>query len=198
MKQGRPKEYNKYDVLEIAKNTFWEQGYYNVSTQQLCDATKLGKSSLYHSFKNKHHLFILTLEDYVNEGIKIQYEKVMNKNSVKMGIDSLLQWGLSIDFNDEDREGCYMINSYLEIGNHDSEVTALMEKNMKAIKKIISTAFDRASNQDELLETNYTLNELKEKFLIDYYGFRILNAIDRETLSTAEKRKNLIIKTIFK
>lgn len=91
-----------------------------------------------------------------------------------------------------------MINSYLEIGNNDSEVATLMKKNMKAIKEIISKAFNRANNQDELLETNYTLNELKEKFLIDYYGFRLLNAIDSETVSTAKKRKILIIKTIFK
>ncbi|WP_436860798.1 TetR/AcrR family transcriptional regulator [Staphylococcus caeli] len=198
MKQGRPQAYRREQVLASAQDAFWQRGYSNVSTQQLCDVTNLGKSSLYHSFKNKHTLFITTLEAYVDEGIRIQREKVLNNRSIKEGIDALLQWGIDNDFSDENIEGCYMINSYLERGNLDIEVANLMKRNMDAIKTLISTAVDRAKVHNELRESVYTLDELKDKFLMDYFGFRLLNAIDSETTETAIKRKNMIIKAIFK
>jgi TetR/AcrR family transcriptional repressor of nem operon len=198
MKKGRPQKYDRKKVIEIARNMFWQTGYNSVSTQQLCRGTKLGKGSLYHAFKSKHHLFIITLEDYVKEGIRIQRSKVLENTSIKLGIDALLQWGINNDFNNNDTEGCYMINSYLEYGQYDPEVAMLMKEHMSSIKDIISTAFNQAEANGELIKSVYNLDELKERFLIDYYGFRLLNAIDDETAQTATDRKKIIIKTIFK
>ncbi len=194
---GRPKEYKQPEVIEIARDTFWKYGYANVSTQQLCEAIHLGKGSLYNAFKNKHHLFTLSLQQYVNEGNRMQRECFLGHSTVKDGVKALLDWAISVDFNDKDTSGCFMINSYLERGNIDSEVSQIMTFHMETLKQLMTDAFIQARKNNELLEETLSIEEITEHFLMDYFGFRFMNTIAQESIDTAKKRNEMIIKAFF-
>jgi len=61
---GRPKKFNRTDVLEKAMPLFWKQGYANTGLQDLEKATGVNKSGLYSEFKDKEDLFLASLRYY--------------------------------------------------------------------------------------------------------------------------------------
>lgn len=48
-KSGRPREFNKPEVLDAAMNVFWLKGYAACSTEDLYSSTGLGRGSLYNN-----------------------------------------------------------------------------------------------------------------------------------------------------
>lgn len=50
--------------------TFWANGYEATSTQDLCEATGLGRSSIYNTFNSKHDLFMRSLVRYIDATTK--------------------------------------------------------------------------------------------------------------------------------
>ncbi len=53
---ARPREFNVDTVLESAMQVFWAKGYESTSLDDLCEATGLGRSSLYAAFGDKRAL----------------------------------------------------------------------------------------------------------------------------------------------
>ncbi|MCZ9337074.1 TetR/AcrR family transcriptional regulator, partial [Streptomyces sp. TRM76130] len=62
----RPRTFDEERALDAAMHTFWEKGYEATSTQDLCEATGLGRSSIYNTFKSKHDLFERALAHYID------------------------------------------------------------------------------------------------------------------------------------
>ena len=62
---ARPRKFDEGRALDAAMEAFWAAGYEATSTQDLCDATGLGRSSIYNTFKSKHDLFERALARYM-------------------------------------------------------------------------------------------------------------------------------------
>lgn len=62
---GRPRTFDEQAVLDVAAGQFRVHGFADTSTEQLCAATGLGRSSLYNTFESKDELFLRALERYV-------------------------------------------------------------------------------------------------------------------------------------
>ncbi len=62
---GRPKGFNREEVLEKAMSVFWRHGFADTSLQDLERATGVNKSGLYTEFRDKEdflwHVFGTTL-----------------------------------------------------------------------------------------------------------------------------------------
>ena len=61
---ARPREFDLDAVLDKATQVFWAQGYEHTSVDELCDATGLGRSSLYAAFRHKRGLYVQALVRY--------------------------------------------------------------------------------------------------------------------------------------
>src|SRR4051794_13262100 len=61
---ARPREFDETAAVESAMNAFWNHGYEATSTQDLCEATGLGRSSVYNTFTSKRALFQRSLTHY--------------------------------------------------------------------------------------------------------------------------------------
>ncbi len=64
---GRPKTFEKEDVIKLAMNHFWEHGYEGTNLDDLLVAMGIKKSSFYRTFKSKEEVFYLSLELYKKE-----------------------------------------------------------------------------------------------------------------------------------
>lgn len=63
-RRGRPREFDKAEVLRRSMLTFWEKGYHATSIDDLTISTGIQKSSLYAAFGDKASLFLASLDRY--------------------------------------------------------------------------------------------------------------------------------------
>src|SRR4249920_2945479 len=61
---GRPPEYDKGFALSSALSVFWRKGYEATSLVDLCEATRMSKSTLYAVFGDKRQLFLAAIQAY--------------------------------------------------------------------------------------------------------------------------------------
>ena len=61
---ARPREFDEASAIHRAMHAFWDGGYEGTSTQPFCEATGLGRSSIYNTFNSKRELFDRTLQHY--------------------------------------------------------------------------------------------------------------------------------------
>lgn len=64
---GRPKQYDRDEVLKRAMTLFWKKGYEGTHLAELVDATGLNRFSLYQEFGGKEGLFSEAIDRYMLE-----------------------------------------------------------------------------------------------------------------------------------
>jgi len=62
---ARPRSFNEDAVLDAAAAQFRVHGFADTSTEQLCEAAGVRRSSLYNTFTSKDSLFVRALERYL-------------------------------------------------------------------------------------------------------------------------------------
>jgi TetR/AcrR family transcriptional repressor of nem operon len=66
---GRPRSFDEGNVLDAAAEAFVRGGYEGTSVDDLVQALKLHRGSLYKAFGSKHGLFLAVLRHYVASGL---------------------------------------------------------------------------------------------------------------------------------
>jgi TetR/AcrR family transcriptional regulator, copper-responsive repressor len=64
---GRPKTWERSDVLRKAARLFWEKGFEGAHLQELVDVTGLNRFALYKEFGGKEGLFHEALQSYISD-----------------------------------------------------------------------------------------------------------------------------------
>jgi AcrR family transcriptional regulator len=127
----RPREFDETVALEGAMNAFWARGYEATSTQDLCAATGLGRSSVYNTFTSKQILFQRALEHYTERGARNRAKAL---ESAEDGLDAirLLLADLIEDELGNGRRGCLIVNTVAEFGTTDAEITTRVDADTAA------------------------------------------------------------------
>ena len=66
---ARFREFDPDVALDRAMQVFWTKGYQAASLDDLCNATRLNRSSLYSAFGDKHSIFLETIDRYGNRAV---------------------------------------------------------------------------------------------------------------------------------
>ena len=83
---ARPREFDLDNTLERAMQAFWAKGYEATSLDDLCSATKLGRSSLYAAFGDKRNLYLHVLDRYESAAVGRILSAVAQSKSPLKGI----------------------------------------------------------------------------------------------------------------
>ncbi|AHH96009.1 TetR/AcrR family transcriptional regulator [Kutzneria viridogrisea] len=118
----RPREFDEQQALDAAMTAFWATGYEATSTQDLCEATGLGRSSIYNTFSSKHELYRRSLQRYHETATGNQLEVLAAEGDPREKIRALLTQAA------HDDRGCLAVNASIELGSRDSEVKAVLRK----------------------------------------------------------------------
>ncbi|AWT40930.1 TetR family transcriptional regulator [Streptomyces actuosus] len=119
-------------ALDAAMRTFWEKGYEATSTQDLCEATGLGRSSIYNTFKSKRDLFERALAYYIDTMTTAQLAVLEDsRHSAADRIRALLV--MVVDGETENRVGgrslgCLTVNTTVELAARDSRAAGILER----------------------------------------------------------------------
>ncbi|HEY3501322.1 MAG TPA: TetR/AcrR family transcriptional regulator [Actinocatenispora sp.] len=129
---GRPKEFDVDEAVDAAMHAFWERGYEATSTQDLCDATGLCRSSMYHTFGSKRELYERSL---------LRYDETRNAElaAILRGDGTATErlravFATVLDQESSTERGCFAVNTVVELGGLDDELAAGARRGLDAVR----------------------------------------------------------------
>ncbi len=141
------KQFNKEKVLEVASSIFHQKGYNGTSIDEILKATGLSRSSLYDSFKDKHSLYLQSLEFY-KTAERDTYEVVNQKklNGLQK-IESLFKEVINHLINHPDDNGCLMVNAAAEMSKRCEKTAQVICNNKDDVQELFATWLSDAQNE---------------------------------------------------
>ncbi|MEV5164480.1 helix-turn-helix domain-containing protein [Streptomyces werraensis] len=129
---ARPRMFDEERALDAAMHTFWEKGYEATSTQDLCEATGLGRSSIYNTFKSKRDLFERALAHYIDTMTTAQLAVL--EDTRRRAADRIRDlFAMVVDGETEHRAdgrglGCLTVNTTVELAARHRRAAELLER----------------------------------------------------------------------
>jgi AcrR family transcriptional regulator len=106
---GRPKTYDRDQVLESALLLFWRKGFEGSHLQELVEVTGLNRFSLYKEFGSKEGLFEAATSRYMEQlgalGMHLEAEPLGAAN-IREYFEALIDYRF--------RHGCFLVNTLSE------------------------------------------------------------------------------------
>jgi TetR/AcrR family transcriptional repressor of nem operon len=147
---ARPREFDIDAALERAMQVFWSKGYESTSLDDLCEATGLGRSSLYAAFGDKHGLYLRALDRY-EEGSAARINDALTRPlPVREAIGSFVGRLVDEIAAGPGRRGCFIGNCAAELARHDSDAAARVRRSLERIETAFRDALGRAQARGEL------------------------------------------------
>lgn len=117
--------------MESATTQFWRHGFHATTAEDLCQATGLGRSSLYNTFGSKEGLFAECLSGYLSQA----QERAVNllSDDTRGPLGRIEAWLTQIATEEIDRSskggprGCFGINTVAELTD-DPDAAATIGK----------------------------------------------------------------------
>lgn len=146
---ARLREFDTDVALDAAMQAFWLRGYEATSMADLMAAMGLKKGSIYKAFKDKHSLFMLALQQYLDQANAFNRQHLEEAVSPKAGVSDLLQAIVSQRGNDRHRRGCFMLNSLVELAPHDEAVRTLLEEHLSHMQGMLARTIAQGQSLGE-------------------------------------------------
>lgn len=122
---ARPKRFDEQRAVDAAMRAFWTAGYDGTSTQNLCEATGLGRSSIYNTFGSKHELFERALHRYMDRKNAGIFAILDGDASAADKLRGLLYQ--VVDAPEDEPPGCLVVNTTVELGPRDRAVAGVLQ-----------------------------------------------------------------------
>ena len=145
---ARPREFDEERAVDAAMRAFWASGYEATSTEDLCAATGLGRSSIYNAFTSKHALFETALARYMADKNVIYSELRDGDGPVRDKVRLLLR--ATMDRGDDDPDGCLVVNSTIELAPRDPRIAELLRRDYAARREALRVAFEAGQRRGEI------------------------------------------------
>ena len=123
---ARPREFDKHEVLGKAICVFADKGYNGTSMQDLVDGLGISRSSMYETFSNKHALYVEALECYQKSANQQVYAIIKESSGAKDAIRKLLEMTVSKLLDNDQHNGCFLVNAEIEVAAHDADVKEMI------------------------------------------------------------------------
>jgi TetR/AcrR family transcriptional regulator, transcriptional repressor for nem operon len=147
----RPRTFDEDRAVDAAMRTFWANGYEATTTEDLCVATGLGRSSIYNTFTSKHELFRRALLRYVETMNATQLGILEDEGRSPVerlrALFSAVVDGETATRRDGRSIGCLTVNTTVELAGRDPEAAEILDRDGErraAALRIVIAAGQRA------------------------------------------------------
>jgi TetR/AcrR family transcriptional repressor of nem operon len=147
---GRPREFDVDAALDRALQVMWAKGYESASLDDLCDATGLGRSSLYAAFGDKRALYLRALERYEEAAARRINDALARPVPVREAIAGFLGHLIDDIVAGPGRRGCFIGNCAAELARGDRETAAHVRRSLGRIETAFRDALARAQARGEI------------------------------------------------
>lgn len=147
MKLGRPLEYDREEVLEIAMHLFWHRGFERTSLKDILDATKISKSSFYYAFGGKDELYEECLNRYCDMQMEYLLTNLEQAATGRVFIESILKEIEATSRSKEPHKGCFLMNTASEFAGRDHIVFTLVSRATLQFVDVFQRAIKRGQEE---------------------------------------------------
>jgi AcrR family transcriptional regulator len=149
---ARPREFDRDVAVERAMSVFWAKGYAATSTDDLLQAMKIGRQSMYDTFGDKRRLYVEALERYQLESVAGHIKRLRSIASPFAGIEALRVGVISLDRATREK-GCMGVGAICEFGSADTELAELRAKSSRMLHKALVERLHDAQAAGEIQES---------------------------------------------
>ena len=107
--RGRPKTFNRDHVLNVAMQTYWQEGVDSVSVNEICKKAEVSKPGLYREFNNEEGLIIAVLDNYEKEVLKPLFEMFILDKPFKESLYNMIDFATIENGHALPKNGCLMV-----------------------------------------------------------------------------------------
>ncbi|MGW0434274.1 TetR/AcrR family transcriptional regulator [Micromonospora sp. NPDC003197] len=140
--------FDEDEAIDAAMRAFWHAGYEATSTQDLCAATGLGRSSIYNTFTSKRDLFEKALDRYMETKAAAILEVLEGDLPIVEKIQVLFRQAIDIEVGDP--AGCLVVNTVVELAPRDPEIAARLQRDHERRLAALHTAIDAGRRVGEI------------------------------------------------
>lgn len=149
---GRPRKFERDELLQKALDLFWEKGYEATTVQELGTRMGLHPGSLFHTFGDKQSLFLEALglyEERARALLLALLEAPLPKREALRQlfaamIDNLLRARTA------GRRGCFMVNTLVERCPQDPDMDRRARTNLTRLEEALERALRAAVEGGEI------------------------------------------------
>ncbi|MFF3337206.1 TetR/AcrR family transcriptional regulator [Streptomyces flavidovirens] len=157
---ARPRKFDEERAVDAAMEAFWTAGYEATSTQDLCEATGLGRSSIYNTFKSKRDLFERALARYM-EYKNAELAALMESDlPVRQKIRTQFQRVIEEEFErgpegpegvaGTEGRGCLVVNTAVEVAARDHEIAGDLTRDYRLRLAVIRAAIESGQRDGDI------------------------------------------------
>jgi TetR/AcrR family transcriptional regulator, transcriptional repressor for nem operon len=150
----RPRTFDEDRALDAAMRTFWANGYEATTTEDLCAATGLGRSSIYNTFRSKHELFRRALLRYVEMTTAVQLAILEDEGRPPVerlrALFTAVIDGEMANRRDGRSLGCLTVNTTVELAGRDPEAAQIIESDTERRTAALRLAIDAGRRSGEI------------------------------------------------
>lgn len=176
---GRPRGFDETAVLDASVEQFRLHGFADTSTEQLCEAAGVRRSSLYNTFTSKDELFVRSLERSVAVAEE-QQEAILTDPELSGGERLAALFTLILDEEEEARKaghaaGCMIVASRMtpDIGVREPRVQRILDRFLDNQLSLVAGAV-RAGRLDGTLREDISPHDAALVVASTIFGIRVL------------------------
>lgn len=175
----RTRSFDETAVLDAAAAQFRVHGYADTSTEQLCEAAGVRRSSLYATFVSKDELFVRALKRYIETTAAVQAAVLEDAELDGM---ARLRGALDLILTEEDEAiadghaaGCMVVGSRMtpDVQHRDERVGRLLDDSLDRQLSLLAHAVG-VGQRDGTVRTDIALREAALLIVSTISGIRVL------------------------
>lgn len=147
---ARPREFERDVALQQAMQVFWAKGYAAASLEDLCEATGLGRSSLYAAFSDKRRLYLDALRHYQERAVARVGAALDGSAPLKIQLGAFFDDTIASIVSGSGRRGCLIGNAAAEVPTDDPELAAVVRAGIEKHEAAFREALERARSRGEI------------------------------------------------
>ena len=176
---ARPREFDENAVLEMAMQCFWERGYQASSIRDLAERMSMTGASLYNAFGDKRNLYGRALDLYVESSFGTRAARFENGLVPRQAIGAFFDEIVARSLDDDQRKGCMLVNSAMEIAPHDPEFQVVIADVLVRVEQFFLHCL-RAGQADGTITATLSADDLAGLLLSTLLGIRVLARVRPE------------------
>lgn len=183
------KDFDTDAALGDAMRAFWSKGYEATSITDLTKAMNINKGSLYNAYGGKKELFLKAVSKYNRDNQQATLKKLEQIEDPLDSITMLFEALVAESLADDEKRGCFLVNTALELPNHTDDVREIISASFADMENFLKHRLVAGQAKGRIL-ADIDPSEMAKSLLAQIVGLRVLarGVFTHGGLNTIKKR----------